>query len=358
MKRFLIVLLGSLATLPLAAISSKTIQFDEAPERYRSLAGCSSKVGYGPLRVESQSPFQSLRLVFTPKLPSTLARGRWEVNGGLTWANIWAKDRAENVPPGGLGRFTVDYETTQAKINLSHGLTDTVQLGVEFHHRSWFGGDLDTFIQDFHDAFGVDQGGRDLAERDSRRFFLDYGEGEPLDLGPSTSNVLNEYLLFSIHQRLSCGSHRRPAMAWGGSLRWQTDGLVIKKENLPDAELFFTLAQRLGHKGRLHGYWTGRYAYFGESTFGGVALKESEYSSLAALEWRFRPRTSIIFQYLISSEGVGGNRDPFSKSSHEIVLGWKGEFKGGVIELGILENIFTSDNSPDFGLHFGYSYRY
>ena len=48
------------------------------PSGYRGDAICFSHVGYGPLHLTSQSPFQSLRLGLLPRTPSTLARNQAE----------------------------------------------------------------------------------------------------------------------------------------------------------------------------------------------------------------------------------------------------------------------------------------
>jgi hypothetical protein len=51
--------------------------------------------------------------------------------------------------------------------------------------------------------------------------------------------------------------------------------------------------------------------------------------------------------------------DPFSEFSHEVVVGWKWELgQAGVLEIGLLENIVTFDNSPDFGVHAAFTQRF
>ena len=49
----------------------------------------------------------------------------------------------------------------------------------------------------------------------------------------------------------------------------------------------------------------------------------------------------------------------FSELSHEVTVGWKWEIiLGQILEVGLIENIITFDNSPDFGFHVGYSWRF
>ena len=67
---------------------------------------------------------------------------------------------------------------------------------------------------------------------------------------------------------------------------------------------------------------------------------------------------SLLIQYLVS-EGVAEDLGEISKPSHEVTLGWKGEVrKGTVVEVGLIENVITYDNSPDFGVHAGFTQRF
>ena len=49
----------------------------------------------------------------------------------------------------------------------------------------------------------------------------------------------------------------------------------------------------------------------------------------------------------------------FSTNSHEITLGWKWEFVNNVVlEFGLIENLINFENSPDFGIHAGLTWRF
>ena len=66
------------------------------PKGYRGLSICFSHVGYGPLRLNSLSPFQALRLGIRPRTPSTLTKGLYQARGTATWVNVWALDQDVN----------------------------------------------------------------------------------------------------------------------------------------------------------------------------------------------------------------------------------------------------------------------
>ena len=87
-------------------------------------------------------------------------------------------------------------------------------------------------------------------------------------------------------------------------------------------------------------------------------MEGNQSTFLTALEWRFRSDQSLLFQLLLT-EGVIGSFDPFSDRSDELTIGWKWEVVDkGILEVGLIENILSFDNSPDFGIHVGFTRRF
>jgi hypothetical protein len=77
-----------------------------------------------------------------------------------------------------------------------------------------------------------------------------------------------------------------------------------------------------------------------------------------AAEWRFRADQSFLLQYLLT-EGLSPDFGPFADASHEVTIGWKWEVVSKtVIEVGLIENLITFDNGPDFGIHAGVVRRF
>jgi hypothetical protein len=63
-----------------------------SPKGYRGAGICFSHVGYGPLSLYSQSPFQALRLGIRPRTPSILGKGERDFWATATWVNTWANE--------------------------------------------------------------------------------------------------------------------------------------------------------------------------------------------------------------------------------------------------------------------------
>jgi len=326
-----------------------------SPRGYRGRSICFSHVGYGPLEIASQSPFQSLRLSLAPRTPSTLARGQVEIRAAGTWANTWAYDEEAFGPAGDDGSYLLDYESLDADLSVAYGLSDTFLVELEFQDRSRFGGAMDGLIQGFHDLFGIDQSGRDEVPRDQFQILLDRGAGvESVDLGAESTGTFSRNLLLTVQHNITCGTNHLPALSWSLTGRWELESADLEGSG-PDVGLSLAAARRFG---RFYGYLTLGYAFYGQDSFRGVIdLRDRQFSVLTAFEWRFKPRRSLIFQWL-ASEAVTDDLGPFSASSHEITLGFKAEVRDrGVLELGLIENTLTADNSPDFGVHLGFSQR-
>lgn len=326
------------------------------PEGYRARSICFSQVGYGPLGIRSQSPFQGLRLAMFPRTPSTLAGGQHQLRAGVTWANVWAVDQGVFDPAGGeLGPYVLDFETLDLDLGYAYGLSDTFQLELGYESRRRFGGLMDGFIEGFHDLFGIDQSGRDLWPRDRSLVLIDPGGGRPpLVRDEQGGQSIVRSLLATFQHNLSCGTELLPALSWSATVRSAVGGDELEGGSL-DFALSAALSRRLG---RFYLYLTLGHTWYGSREVAGLELAATQFSLLTAVEWRFRPRMSLVLQYL-GSEGAVTELGPFSESSHEVVIGLKWEpDEGGVLEIGLLENIVIFDNSPDFGLHAAYTRRF
>lgn len=324
------------------------------PSGYRGEGICFSHVGYGPLALYSQSPFQALRLGIRPRTPSTLGRGQWEVRASSTWVNVWAVDRQVSAPDR---EYLLDYETLQTAVSAAHGITDTVEIDVELQGMSRFGGTMDGFVQGFHDLFGIDQGGRDEVPRGDFSIELAPDDGEsPVSLGTSDRGTFSRSLQVSIQHNVTCGTTRLPAFSYAATVRRETVDIDRFDGGAGlDLGLSVAVARRFG---RYYLYGTFGYAWFGSEDFRGLVLEDTQLTALAAVEWRFGVRQSLLLQALVT-QGVVADFGPFSDASTELTFGYKWELRHkGVLEAGLIENVLAFDNGPDFGVHVGYSQRF
>ena len=323
------------------------------PRGYRGRSVCFSHVGYGPLRLYSQSPFQALRLGIRPRTPSTLGAGQHQANVTSTWVNLWLVDGTPEHP----GRFYVDGEMLQIVAALSYGITDSLEVEGEIQERSRFGGAMDGFIQGFHDLFGIDQEGRLAVPQGEFHVLLDPGDGRPaVALGAGDRGLFSGGAQVSLQHNLTCGRRFLPALSWSATARYeiQSSGDLSGGGRM-DFGASAAFARRFR---KFYVYGTLGLAWFGREEFHGIELKDRQFTALLAGEWRFRRRQSVLVQALVTGGLIDGF-GPFSERSNEITLGYKREFRENIVlELGLIENAITYDNSPDFGLHAGLSRRF
>jgi hypothetical protein len=313
---------------------------------YRANSICFANVGYGPLSLPSQSPLQSLRSGFTPRTPSTLVRGEKEIRVQGTWANIWA-DKPE---------YQFDYETLQTSAQLGYGLTDTLQIEGGIYVLSRFGGSMDSFIQEFHDAFNIDQSGRDKVPKGQFGFDIyPTATQSGVHLNDSNRGIYASGAEITLQHNVSCGTLTLPAFSYALSVRYELNSDDLTGGIPFDFGASVSLARRIDE---VHLYGVLGFTVFGRDQFRGIDLRNTQYSFLAALEWRVFSSASLILQYLLT-EGLVDAPSDLSKPSHEITLGAKWEFvTGSVLELGLVENIISFDNSADFGIHLGIASRF
>lgn len=70
-------------------------------------------------------------------------------------------------------------------------------------------------------------------------------------------------------------------------------------------------------------------------------------------EYLFSNEMSFIVQ--IAAASATADYPEFDSPVVETTLGFKRKLPYGVLEFGLIENLFFFDNSPDFGFHVGYS---
>lgn len=299
--------------------------------------------GMGILEIRSQAVGQSLRLTMPMLIPGDISRG-WQAFGGLTWTNVWANDDA----------FVLDYEMLDTLIGVGYGFTDRWGAAAVLDDRSYFGGAMDSFIESFHNVFGIDQDGRDSTGR-GRNTVSRKDPSTGRDAVMSARDMNNTGLSLLLNCNIIEGAAPWPSVNLYGVARYAlSPAKVFVKTGAVDGGLGVGLAKRWFKRWYTYGvlgYTV--YAERGQTAIGDVVLEDRQFSGLAAVSWQYAPDLALIAQYLYSSAGIK-NIASLDQPSHEVHLGFKWRL-GPVytFEAALIENIITMDNSPDFGLHAG-----
>lgn len=307
---------------------------------------CLFEVGYGPLRLQSQSPFQSLRFSMRALAPSTIQKGEWEVFLSGTLSNVWVNTDDQ---------YLMDYATVNSQASISYGLTSSHRLEIGYSERQIFGGYLDGFIVDFHDAFGFDQAGRDNAPYDDVNIDLRDEDGNLLYTDDDL-DVVSRGLEVTLQHNVTCGTATIPAFSYALMARQEMeDSGPLQRDNPVDVGISLATSKKFN---QIYIYLAGGYFFYGTDEVSDIKLKKQQRSFLLATEWRYKSTQSLLLQFL-ASEGQARELDSFSDYAYEITLGWKWEmWPRYVLEVGLIENVIIYDNSPDLGIHLGLSHRF
>jgi hypothetical protein len=116
-----------------------------------------------PLNVTDQNPLLSGFGLPAP-LPSRLDAGQpWSLATNFSWANsAIAQSSARET-------LIIDAETRELRLTAQHVFTNGYALRVHLPYRTTSAGSLDSFIDDWHDAFGLPEGARRSFRKDSLR---------------------------------------------------------------------------------------------------------------------------------------------------------------------------------------------
>ncbi len=109
-----------------------------------------------------------------------------------------------------------DGETSRMTLSLRYGFSNGWEAGLDIPVVSHQGGMLDGFIENWHNTFGLPQGGRDKAPRNRLHYFYKDAEGkEELDFSNSSTGFgdTSLYLAYQLYHDTS--SHRYLALRGG-----------------------------------------------------------------------------------------------------------------------------------------------
>jgi hypothetical protein len=293
----------------------------------------------GFLHIRPQAPAYSFRMTMPHLLPGSIKPGVGYVVG-TTLSSIWVNDSDINL----------DYEMLDFHLSLTYGFNEDFGFALVYDQRNYFGGILDGLTEEFHDLFNIDQNGRTDVPK-GRTYFERFDTGEVIDdltvLDNKAISLLVQYVF--LH-----GKGNLPAAGISGGVRYALEAPTGGSEEHPvDVTLALGLAKRLSeswysclHLGLTH---------FEQTTILNLDFKEEVFTMMGALVWQISHRYSLLAQ-VFSSEGTIKDFAQFDQPSTEIDLGMKIVTDSGVVfEFAIIENIFNYGNSPDFGLHFGFS---
>ena len=116
-----------------------------------TLAGCVTPEKHGgPIPIRNQHPAQLVALRLDPISPRTTPRGTTQFDLKLAYSSLFLRgdDQMGNT-------FVMDGEILRAGLKTRYGVTDTFEVEVEIPTAHTTSGFLDSFVEGWHDTFGL-----------------------------------------------------------------------------------------------------------------------------------------------------------------------------------------------------------
>ena len=301
-------------------------------------------MGPALLEVSSLAPGQSFRYSPIPCVHEAIVPGQVHIRLGSSWANIFTEGKA----------YDLDYEVLHARFSVSYGVNERLQMTAAFEQRNFFGGGMDGLIIEFHDLFGIEQGGRTNVPRNVSHYLFRDAQGNMLADSDDINTFDNNNIQAEISYILSPGTRILPAVHLKGVVCRNLDSPLIGRGNSLDYSMGVGFSKRWSKKWL--SYHNAMYSWFGRNESPYFTLSDNSVSIVNALVWQYRPRFSYLLQF-IYADGMFENIPGLSEATHEAHLGFKWKMKsGGILEFAIIENVISYNNSPDFGIHLAYTY--
>jgi len=141
-----------------------------------------------------------------------------------------------------------DGETSRAIVSMRYGLNERWEAGVDVPMISHDGGTLDSFIEGWHDFFGLPQGGRDRARRNQLLYSYQRNDSAALDFSGSNGGI-GDLSLFASYQLVAAEATARRSVALRSGIKLPTgNSSRLRSSGAMDAHLRLTAsdAETLG----------------------------------------------------------------------------------------------------------------
>lgn len=258
-------------------------------------------------------------------------------------------------------RITLDGELYRATVAVRYGLAKGWEVGVEVPYLSQGGGFLDHFIINWHDTFGLPQGGRDSAPRNRLNYSYRKDGVQRLlvtqaDSGLGDIALTGGYLLADVHD-----TQHHDSLALKGAVKLPTgDSSSLLGSGSTDVML-----QLCGSMNRNSEWGTlGMFGSAGALAMSGSDVLRDQHNHIAGvamLGFGWGPASWISFKVQLN-----GNTPLYrdsalaevSKSSLMLVMGGALRFPGEyLLDIGVAEDVAVA-TAPDVSFHLGLSKRF
>lgn len=303
----------------------------------------------GPFPIRSQHPLYLQMVNINPTRPEVLAPGLLEVRVDSAYSNLFEQ--------GNNGTFNVDLDMELWRLNwvATYGFWPEWEVSLEIPTLHFEGGFLDGFIQNFHDAFGFPNGGRELRVNGFFRYQITQSGQVLYNINPQTLNAGD--LTLRTQNQITYEEGLLPATAWIFAMKFPSGDPDF---GLGSGNVGFGLGVALEKSyRRLHGFLNLNFLYDGgNETLENLMVKQAFDFSLAG-EYAFSKKVSALVQLVGGTPRLKGtDLDSFDGVPLDLIVGARGAEKNFFWQAAFSEDVTAKGPSVDFTAWISVGYRF
>ncbi len=270
-------------------------------------------------------------------LPSRLApTGTWSVDAAFNWGNSALVQTADGED------LLVDAESRELRLVLGRALNDRWTLQLQLPYRYTGGGSLDSFIDSWHDFFGLPEGERPNMPRDRFRITYERNGDLLIDTGSSVAGIGD----ISADIGYQWISNPATAVAAWASLKLPSgDADDLTGSGAADASLALAAEHRFGDRWSAFGQVA--VSFLGDGDLLPAQQRSVAWSGLAGLGVTVWRGLELKLQFDGHSAVFDDTQLDYLGDSLSLTVGgaWKSE-RGWQIDFGVSEDIAV-ETAPD-----------
>lgn len=267
-------------------------------------------------------------------MPSHVADG-WSTSVDFYWGST-ALTQAH-----GDEALLVDAETREARVTLQGALSDRLSWQLQLPYRYTGGGNLDGFIESWHDIFGFSDGARSVLPKDRINIAYARAGVRELDIDSSMSGLAD------VQASLGYRLHSSPAstsMAWLSVKLPTGDADDLTGSGATDVSFLLSGQHRLGDRWSVFGQAAG--TWLGDGDLLSDRQRSVVWSGMAGVSVRTWRGLSLKAQLDAHTSAYDSNLD-FLGDAVVLTVGGDYRFSSGWrLDLGVSEDIAV-EHSPD-----------
>ena len=308
-----------------------------------------------PFRTINQSPVVQIYGLPAESSATIVPAGRLVIGLTQDIANEYTVSRATGE------QITLDGESYRWTLSARYGISERFEAGIDIPYLLYGGGFLDGFIVDWHNTFGMSQGGRDTAPKDRLSYRYRKNGVQKLAMDQAGSGIGDISLAVGMKLFEERADVAHDAMALRLSVKLPTgDSSYLRGSGSTDFALSLC--------GSMNNFteW-GSLGVFG--SIGGMAMsrgdvladQQNNLAGFGTVGLGWGPAEWISFKVQLNAATAmyhGSSLDELSKVSLVLVSGGALKLPGGyLLDIGVSEDVAVT-TSPDVAFHLGLSRQF